>query len=245
MRRPVLIATAMVAAAAVCAGCASSNHIATTGSAAGSPSAAPPPSGVVGGSASAGQISPGSPMPPSSPLPGVPLPSYAPTGPAASAATGPPPLVATHAVATVDGSTVACPIGTPYADQAPGQSAPPLAPGVQIKAVVRCETVQRSYAGLGEWQVQLAEVADSGLAPFLTALRQPSVDRPTDIICPLYLLLAPWFALVDSNGAVLHPALPTNQCGQISGAAIAALNKLDFRAVDAVRTQQVASAPLP
>ena len=54
-------------------------------------------------------------------------------------------------------------------------------------------------------------------------------------MCPAYLRLAPWFALVDASGAVLQPAFPTDSCGQVSGSAINALNRLDFRAVDAVR----------
>lgn len=229
MRRPVLIVTAIVAVTVACGGCASSDRMGSARS--------------TGSGASSGGSGPGSAVDSASgSVSAVPLPSSAPSGAAASAATGSPPPRAAHAVAQVDGTTVACPAGDPPTDWTPGQSPAPLPAGVRIKAVVRCETVERTYAGLGEWQVQLAEVADSDLGPFLAALRQPSAKRPPDLICPAYRLMAPWFALVDSNLAVLHPALPTDQCGQISGTAITALNKLDFTAIDAVRTQQVASS---
>jgi len=116
-----------------------------------------------------------------------------------------------------------------------------LGAGAEVQAVVRCESVLRTYLGIGQWNVQLAEVADSGLSPFLAALRVPSQQRPGNIACPDYLRLAPWFALVDAAGTVLHPRLPTDQCGQVSGAAIAALAKLDFRVADAVRVRQTES----
>ncbi|MGH8888203.1 MAG: hypothetical protein ACRDV3_00395 [Acidothermaceae bacterium] len=141
-------------------------------------------------------------------------------------------------MATVGGAVVTCP-AQPFAQMPNGRNDSQLPAGIQVTAVVRCETVLRSYPGLGQWNVQLAEVADSGLAPFLTLLRQPSQKRPPNIMCPDYLRLAPWFALIDSAGAVLQPSMPTDQCGQINGSAIAALNKLDFDVVDAVRTQQV------
>ena len=173
---------------------------------------------------------------------GAPGGSASPTGPAATAATGTPPPLGTHAVASVAGATVTCPDGAPLSDPENGRgSGAALGAGVEVQAVVRCESVLRTYPGIGQWSVQLAEVADSGLSPFLAALRTPSQQRPGNIICPGYLLLAPWFALVDASGTVLHPPLPTDQCGQVAGPAIAALAKLDFRVVDAVRVQQTES----
>ena len=101
--------------------------------------------------------------------------------------------------------------------------------------MVRCETVQRSYPGLGSWSVQLAEVADSGLGPFLADLRAPSDARPSGIMCPDFRILVPWFELVDSAGTAFNVAIPTDQCGAPKTAAITALQALHFRVTDAVR----------
>ena len=142
------------------------------------------------------------------------------------------PPVGAHAVTVVAG--LACPdAGSP--GQATSPSPKPLPPSLSITAVVRCETVQRSYPGLGSWSVQLAEVADSGLGPFLADLRAPSDARPSGIICPDFRILVPWFELVDSAGSALNVAIPTNQCGAPKPAAITALQGLRFRVTDAVR----------
>jgi len=95
--------------------------------------------------------------------------------------------------------------------------------------------VQRSYPGLGTWSVQLAEVADSGLGPFLADLRAPSDAMPSGIMCPDLRILVPWFELVDSAGTPINVALPTDQCGAPKTAAITALQALRFRVTDAVR----------
>jgi hypothetical protein len=100
---------------------------------------------------------------------------------------------------------------------------------------VRCETVQRSYPGIGSWTVQLAEVADTNLGPFLAALRAPSQTRRTDVICPDLVILVPWFGVVDDAGNVMRPLLPTDACGKPQMAVIAALQALQFRVTQAVR----------
>jgi hypothetical protein len=139
---------------------------------------------------------------------------------------------------------VSCPDGAPLIDAPGREGSSPLPSGVAIIAVVRCETVERTYAGTGQWVVQLAEVADSGLGAFVSALHQPSQKRPPDLMCPEYLRATPWFAVVDAAGQVFQPALPTDQCGQPSAKAMLALRQLDFRVVDAVRVRQV-TAPEP
>jgi hypothetical protein len=142
------------------------------------------------------------------------------------------PPLGTHAVTVVAG--LACPAaGSPGQSTSP--SPKPLSPSVAIKAVVRCGTVQRSYPGLGSWNVQLAEVADSGLGPFLADLRAPSDPMPSGIMCPDFRILVPWFELVDSAGAALNVAIPTDQCGAPKTTVITALQALQFRETDAVR----------
>jgi hypothetical protein len=129
---------------------------------------------------------------------------------------------------------LACPDpGSP--GQAASPSPKPLSPSVAIKAVVRCETVDRSYPGLGSWSVQLAEVANSGLEPFLADLRAPSDPMPSGIMCPDLRILVPWFELVDAAGTAFNVAIPTDQCGTPKTAAITALQALQFRVTDAVR----------
>jgi hypothetical protein len=105
--------------------------------------------------------------------------------------------------------------------------------------VVRCETVQRSYPGVGSWSVQLAEIADSGLGPFLADLRAPSDSMPSGIMCPDFRILVPWFELVDSAGVAINVEIPTDQCGAPKTAAITALQALHFRVTDAVRISAV------
>src|SRR5450631_1786166 len=100
-------------------------------------------------------------IPPTTPAPSAaPPPSGIPTSGTPTSTAGPPPVSA-HAVTAF--GAVACP-----APEVGGAgSATPLSVAVHIKAVVRCETVQRDYPGLGTWTVQLAEVADTNLGPFL------------------------------------------------------------------------------
>jgi hypothetical protein len=158
----------------------------------------------------------------SAPVSGLPLQEWA-------DASGPPPPVSPHAVTAY--GAVACP-----APEVGGAgSATRLTAAVQIKAVVRCETVERSYPGLGAWTVQLAEVADTNLGPFLADLRAPSHARRTDVMCPDLVILVPWFGVVDDAGNVMRPLLPTDACGKPQTAVIAALQALPFRVTQAVR----------
>lgn len=227
MRRWPMIVTAAVAAA-VCAGCASSDHASSLASGSGQPSAPVSSSAIMTAS-----------PPLVASMTAVPGASFGPTGPAATAATASPPARAAHAVAAIDGATVSCPDGVPLIAGPDREGRRPLLAGAKIVAVVRCETVVRTYSGLGQWSVQIAEVADSGLGDFVSALHAPSQKAPANVICPLAMIAVPWFAVVDSSGHVLLPSLPTNQCGQPAAKAIIALNKLDFRAVDVVLGKQI------
>lgn len=168
----------------------------------------------------------------------VPGPSIGPTGPAATAARDTPPRAAKQAVARVGGQAVTCPTEPLVGG---GADRSPLPPGFSVKTVVRCETVLRVYPGLGEWSVQLAEVADAppaGLTRLATELRKPSEPMPSGVICPAIAMVLPWFAVIDDHGTVVHPTLPTDKCGLPLPGAIKALSGLDFSAVDAVRVAQ-------
>ena len=169
------------------------------------------------------------PTPAASPVPGVPVEEWA-------DASGPPPPVGAHAVTAF--GAVACP--APQVNWA--GSATRLSAAVQVKAVVRCETVQRDYPGVGSWTVQLAEVADTNLGPFLADLRAASQTRRTDVMCPDLVILVPWFEVVDDVGNVIRPLLPTDACGKPQTAVIAALQALPFRVTQAVRIAKSAQS---
>ncbi|HEY8728411.1 MAG TPA: hypothetical protein VIL94_02435 [Acidothermaceae bacterium] len=172
---------------------------------------------------------------PAAPTPPVASPTHAVVTPTAT------PAIGAHAVATIGTAVVACP-DPEIAGGGDPAAAHLLAAGVVIDAVVKCETVTRTYPGAGTFTVQLAEVADTGLADFLTELRRPSDPRGPNVVCPLFRIATPWFALIEDHGAVLRVALPTTQCGQSRAAVIAALNALPFHEVAAVRIARVTTA---
>jgi hypothetical protein len=241
-----VITAVTVALAVTAAGCSGRRSHAASGQSV-SPSAlastplgsAPTTASLAGsaGSASVEPASPGSAVTSDTPVPSVTVPSVSappPTGAPTASASVPP--LGTHAHTVVAG--LSCPAaGSPGQPTSP--SPRPLLPGVAIKAVVRCEDVQRSYPGLGSWTVQLAEIADSGLGPFLADLRVPSDPMPSGIMCPDFRILVPWFEVVDSAGAAINVAIPTNQCGAPKTAALTALQALHFRVTAAVRVGAV------
>ena len=99
----------------------------------------------------------------------------------------------------------------------------------------RVEAMQMLPLPLPDTDEQLAEVADSGLGPFLADLRAPSDPMPSGIMCPDFRILVPWFELVDSAGTAVNVAIPTDQCGAPKPAVIPALQALHFRVTDSVR----------
>jgi len=228
MRRLIVPAAALLAAVITCAGCASVSRGGTGSGGASDLPASVAPTGIASAT--------GSPPDTSVSGPAIAIP---PTGPAATAARDTPPPVGKHATASVAGVKIDCPADTYVAGGSPGRT--PLPAEATIKAVVRCETVLRVYPGLGEWSVQLAEVADStaaDLADLASQLRQPSEPTPPNIACAAYLAVTPWFAVIDAHGRVLAPSLPTDKCGQYLASVGETLSALDYRAVDAVRVGQ-------
>jgi hypothetical protein len=227
MKRQIVVAAAAFAAVITCAGCASVSRVGT-----GSGAASDRPVGVAPtGPASAASSSPDTSV--SGPAIFVP-----PSGPAATAARDTPPPAGKQAVAKVGTVSISCPDDAYVSGGAPGRAALPA--DTTIKMVVRCETVLRAYPGLGEWSVQLAEVADSapGLSQLADELRKPSEPTPPNIACAAYLAITPWFAVIDDHGRVLEPSMPTDECGQYLPSVGKALAALEYRAVDAVRVAQ-------
>jgi hypothetical protein len=156
---------------------------------------------------------------------------------AALAATGTPPQLGQAATAVVGTTRVPC------ATQRwiPAGEGPVTVPA-GVRAVVRCVMVQRRYAGLGTWDVELAEVADSGLGRFVFALAHPPPPPSVPAACPANIELEPWFVLVSDDGELTQPGTAAGTCGWPDGPELTLLHNLNFRVVDAVRTQQIASA---
>jgi hypothetical protein len=226
MKRLFFPAAALLAAVITCAGCAASQV--DTGFVS--------PSDLPAGVAPAGTGSATAPPDTSVSGPAISVP---PTGPAATAARDTPPALGKQAVAKVGTVLISCPDDPYVSGGAPSRAA--LQADATITAVVRCETVLRAYPGLGEWSVQLAEVADStraDLAKLAGELRTPSKPTPPNIACPAIAMVLPWFAIIDGRGEVVHPALPTDECGLPLRGASQALANLDYRVVDAVRVAQ-------
>ena len=152
-----------------------------------------------------------------------------------TAATTNAPPVGFHASVVVAGSSVPCPDFGPWAPPAVQEDNPPLNQGVPIRAVVQCQVVDRSYPGIGLWSVQLAEVADTGLAAFVAALEKPSAPQQSSMEgCPAIAAMGWSFAVVDDHGNVRWPSVPTDSCGN-PGDALTDLFGLSFRLGAAVR----------
>ena len=155
---------------------------------------------------------------------------------AALAANGTPPPLGQAATATVGTTRVPC-----ATQRWTAASEGPVTVPAGVQAVVRCVMVLRRYAGLGTWDVELAEVADSGLGRFVFALAHPPPPPATAPACPANIELEPWFVLVSNDGELTQPGTAAGICGWPDGPDLTLLHNLDFRVVDAVRTQQIAS----
>jgi len=96
-------------------------------------------------------------------------------------------------------------------------------------AVVRCEVEVQTFAGDGQWSVELGQRASSGLGPLLAALRLPSSPPAgPQVACAAVGVEVPDFALVDADEHILVPDLPVDECGAPLTAALDALNALHW-----------------
>lgn len=81
-------------------------------------------------------------------------------------------------------------------------------------AAVRCLSTERRYAGQGEWQVTLRQVATVGVARFVTGLMRPDDSTaPQGGECLSIAYGLPPLFLVDVQGRYLHPRFPHDYCG--------------------------------
>jgi hypothetical protein len=121
----------------------------------------------------------------------------------------------------------------------------PLPADFHAVRAVRCISSLRTVPGDGEWQFADAQSADSGLAPFLAALKLPSQSPPPGqaIACTADAILIPPFALVDVSGAIVRPKLPTTYCAKPLPEVLTALNNLPWRTETEQKLNQTQTQP--
>ncbi len=77
------------------------------------------------------------------------------------------------------------------------------------------------------------QVAVSGLARLVAALRSRPVPTGPNVICAAQAVIMPWFVLVSGNGQVILPRVPAGQCGEPSSRLLASLAALRWVTVRA------------
>jgi hypothetical protein len=75
------------------------------------------------------------------------------------------------------------------------------------------------------------ERATKNLQILADALRRPSGHMLPGTICPALAMIPPQLVLIASNGAMISPRFPVNECGIIQQGVLSALNELQWQAV--------------
>jgi hypothetical protein len=101
-------------------------------------------------------------------------------------------------------------------------AAKPVPAGIQVGWVLRCRVVP----GNGSYTL-IAERSTSDPTDLVRALREASVPR-AKVVCPMLAVYIPNFALVQTNGQLLVPKVPLNNCGMVQNDVVVALNMLHF-----------------
>jgi hypothetical protein len=106
-------------------------------------------------------------------------------------------------------------------------------------AAIQCIPSDQVVPGRGLWQFELRQVADHGLARLTAALRRPSATPPRSLLCAAYGMSVPLFALLGSDGRMIYPHVPTDECGHPQEQVLAALGALHWVTVSAQRGRQI------
>jgi hypothetical protein len=93
------------------------------------------------------------------------------------------------------------------------QASRPLPVWFVADGAVLCALTTKPAHG-GDRVVFVKQVADHGLAPLVAALRRPSARPSPGMICPTQLVVVAPFFLIDADGLVIRPVIPTDACGQ-------------------------------
>jgi hypothetical protein len=108
-----------------------------------------------------------------------------------------------------------------------------------VVAAIQCIQSDQVVPGRGLWQFELWQVAEHGLAQLTAALRRPSATLPPVLACAEPGISVPLFVLLGSDGRMLYPKLPTEECGNPQRQVVAAVRALHWVTVAARRGQQV------
>ncbi|MGI8665463.1 MAG: hypothetical protein ACR2N4_05465, partial [Jatrophihabitans sp.] len=104
-----------------------------------------------------------------------------------------------------------------------GPAARPVPAGIQVAWVLRCSIVSKG----GTSRAIVAERSSGDPAALVKALKTPSAQR-AKVVCPMYRMVVPYFALVQTDGQLFVPAVPLNNCGQAQNLVVQALESLRF-----------------
>jgi hypothetical protein len=100
--------------------------------------------------------------------------------------------------------------------------AKPVPADIQVAWVLRCRVVP----GKGSYSL-VAERSTTDPIDLVRALREPSMPR-AKVVCPMLAVYIPNFALVQTNGQLLVPKVPLNNCGMAQNDVVTTLNQLRF-----------------
>jgi hypothetical protein len=100
--------------------------------------------------------------------------------------------------------------------------AKPVPADIQVAWVLRCRVVP----GKGSYSL-VAERSTTDPIDLVRALREPSMPR-AKVVCPMLAVYIPNFALVQTNGQLLVPKVPLNNCGMAQIDVVSTLNQLRF-----------------
>jgi hypothetical protein len=71
-------------------------------------------------------------------------------------------------------------------------------------------------------------VANRGLAALVAALRRPSAPPSPGLICAAQLVAGPVLFLIDRDGHIVRPVIPTDECGLPQSAVLGTLQHLPW-----------------
>ncbi|MCW2934422.1 MAG: hypothetical protein JWM19_5384 [Actinomycetia bacterium] len=129
---------------------------------------------------------------------------------------------------------------------APQGVLPPTFVPVQV---LRCQLGTTTVPGKGVYVSATLERATQDLQILVDALRRPSGHMLPGTICPALAMIPPQVVLIASNGAMISPRFPVNECGIIQQGVLSALNELRWQALSVRLLSQLpnvsVTAPAP
>jgi hypothetical protein len=108
-----------------------------------------------------------------------------------------------------------------------------------VVAAIRCIQADQVVPGDGLWQFELWQVAEHGLNSLTAALKRPPVLKPANLPCAEPGISVPAFVLLGSDGRMIYPKLPTDECGNPQPQVVAAVRALHWVTVATRRGVQV------